>query len=223
VRLSLGLVAGVIGQIVLGGLAVEFDLRPPFVMGHFLLSQVLVWNAVVLHRRAAQPEGPVQPVVDPMAARFGRLVVAAAAVVLVLGTVVTAAGPHGGDERAVRLDVGLHEAARVHGLAVWLFLAIVLVGLGLLWRTGAPYDVIRRGEILLATIVAQAAIGYAQYFTGVPALLVGIHLAGATAVWVAVLHFHLGLFERRPPAGGRTPTPAEAPAAVLVPAGDLRP
>ena len=53
--LSLGLVAGVIGQIVLGGLAVLFELRPPFVMAHFLLSMLILWCAVVLHHRAGLP------------------------------------------------------------------------------------------------------------------------------------------------------------------------
>jgi hypothetical protein len=56
--LSLGLVAGVIGQIVLGGLTVLFELRPPFVIAHFLLSMVLVWNAVVLHHRAGHDGQP---------------------------------------------------------------------------------------------------------------------------------------------------------------------
>ena len=63
------------------------------------------------------------------------------------------------------------------------------------WR--AP-DAVRRGDLLLAALVAQAAVGYTQYFTGVPALLVGVHIAGATAVWVAVLRFNLGLTRHVP-------------------------
>ena len=58
VWLAVGLVLGVIGQIVLGGLVVLFHLFPPLVMGHFVLSMVLVANAVVLHHRAGWPDGP---------------------------------------------------------------------------------------------------------------------------------------------------------------------
>ncbi len=191
VWLSVGLVAGVVGQIVLGGLTVLFELRPPFVMAHFLVSMVLVANAVVLHWRAGRPPGPSRPVVDEDVRRLARLVVAATALVVVLGTVVTAAGPHGGDETAERLDVPLHRAAQVHGGAVVLLLAMVATVVTLLWRRGAATGVKRRGQVMVAVLLAQAAIGYVQYFTGVPALLVGFHVAGAAAVWIAVLRLHL--------------------------------
>src|SRR5206468_5475124 len=95
--LSAGLVAGVIGQIVLGGLVVLFDLAPPLVMGHFILSMLLVLDAVVLHHRAGLPDGAVtRPVVGREVVVMGRLLVVAAAIVLFLGTIVTASGPHPG-------------------------------------------------------------------------------------------------------------------------------
>jgi heme A synthase len=65
-----------------------------------------------------------------------------------------------------------------------------------LWRARqdrAPAEVQARGAVLLAVLCAQGAIGYIQYFSNVPPLLVAIHIAGATAVWVAVLRFRLGL------------------------------
>ena len=99
------------------------------------------------------------------------------------------------------------DVARFHGISVMLLLAITVVTLWRVRRVGAPRDAVRRGDVLLATLVAQAAVGYAQYFTGVPALLVGIHIAGATAVWVAALRFNLGLV-RRAPAGPASPGPA---------------
>ncbi len=198
VWLSLGLVAGVLGQIVLGGLTVLFELRPPFVMAHFLLSMVILANAVVLHWRAGRSEEPAPPVVGGDVRLLGRVIVATTALVVFLGTVVTAAGPHGGDETADRLDVPLHRAAQLHGTAVVLLLAMVVTMLVLLHRTGAPSDVRRRGAVLLGVLVAQAGVGYVQYFTGVPVVLVGIHIAGATAVWVAVLRFSLGLTATAP-------------------------
>jgi cytochrome c oxidase assembly protein subunit 15 len=74
---------------------------------------------------------------------------------------------------------------------VMLFLAVTLLVLWRLRKAGAGGDILRRSEVLLAVLVAQGALGYVQYFTGVPALLVGFHVAGATATWVAVLRLHL--------------------------------
>ena len=191
--LSLGLVAGVIGQIVLGGLTVLFELKPGFVMAHFLLSMVLLANAVVLHHRAGRPAGPTRPAVGRDVLALGRLGVASAALVIFLGTVVTSSGPHGGDEHAERLPFLLPDVARLHGIAVVLFLAVVVATLVRLRRAGVDQEILRRSEVLLAVVVAQAALGYVQYFTGVPALLVGFHVAGAVAVWVAVLRLLLAL------------------------------
>ena len=189
--LSLGLVGGVIGQIVLGGLTVIFELKPGFVMAHFLVSMVLIANAVVLHHRAGRRAGPTRPAVSRDLMALGRLGVASAALAIFLGTIVTSSGPHGGDEHAERLPFLLPDVARLHGIGVMLFLAVALVTLVRLRRAGVDATILRRSEVLLAVLVAQAALGYVQYFTGVPALLVGFHVAGATAVWVAVLRLHL--------------------------------
>ncbi|HEX2038224.1 MAG TPA: COX15/CtaA family protein [Acidimicrobiales bacterium] len=196
-RLSLGLVAGVVGQIVLGGLTVLFDLAPPFVMGHFLLSMVLLWNAVVLHVRAGRPDDDPAPPGDPGLTRMARLLVAATALAVVLGTVVTGSGPHGGDETAPRFDFELAEVTRLHGIAVAVLLGLVLYTVAGLVRSGAPVALVRRVEVLLAVLVAQAVVGYVQYFTDVPALLVGVHIAGAAAVWVSVVWFHCTVGESR--------------------------
>ncbi|HEX2119672.1 MAG TPA: COX15/CtaA family protein [Acidimicrobiales bacterium] len=189
--LSLGLVAGVIGQIILGGLTVLFELKPGFVMAHFLLSMVLLANAVVLHHRAGRPGGPTRLAVGSDVRALGRLEVATAALAIFLGTIVTSSGPHGGDEHAERLPFLLPDVTRLHGIAVALFLAVTLVTLWRLHQAGVDRTILRRSEILLAVLVAQAALGYVQYFTGVPALLVAFHVAGAAGVWVAVLRLHL--------------------------------
>jgi len=203
--LSAGLVAGVMGQIVLGGITVLFHLWPPLVMGHFLLSMAILADAVVLHHRAGlddrppdTPGGPSPgparrgPVVGPGLVPLGRLVVAFAGLAVFLGTIVTGAGPHGGDEKVARLPFLVPDVARLHGISVMLFLGLVLVTLWRLRRDGAPGALLRRGEILLAVAVAQAGVGYVQYFTGVPVVLVGVHIAGATAVWAASVVFLLG-------------------------------
>jgi cytochrome c oxidase assembly protein subunit 15 len=210
---SLGLVAGVVGQIVLGGLTVLFELAPPFVMGHFLLSMVLIWNAVVLHHRAGQPDGPTAPVVAGHLVALSRMVLVAASLVVFTGTVVTAAGPHAGDETARRLDVAVPDVARIHGASVVVLLVLTVAGLVLADRDRA--DLRFRGALrtLLAVLLAQAAIGYVQYFSGVPALLVGFHILGAVAVWIAVVR--VVLVVRAPVAVAGSPRPAP-PDAVLV-------
>jgi len=201
VWLSVGLVLGVVAQAVLGGISVLVDLEPPFVMAHFLLSIVLVWLAVLLHHRAGEPDGGAEPhpVVAPEVRAMGRILIAATILVLVTGTVVTGSGPHGGDEKAERLTFLVPDVARIHGIAENLFLLATLLTLWLLHRTSAPTVVRRRAQVLLAVLVAQAAVGYVQYFTGVPVLLVGVHVFGAVCVWIAVLEFHLGLWQRPEP------------------------
>jgi len=220
--LSLGLVAGVIGQIVLGGLTVLFELKPGFVMAHFLLSMVILADAVVLHDRAGRPDvvggggsgGRRAWTADRDLRWLGSLVVAAAGLVLILGTVVTSSGPHGGDETAERLQFALPEVARLHGAAVILFLGLTLVALWRLRSAGAPPGVLRRGEVVLAVSVAQAAIGYIQYFNGVPALMVGFHVAGAAAVWLVALRFRLSFTAPAPQAAADDGRLAEASVSV---------
>jgi cytochrome c oxidase assembly protein subunit 15 len=196
--LSLGLVLGIVAQIVLGGATVKHHLAPPYVMAHFLLSLLIVWDATVLHHRAGEERGTARPVVPPDLLATARLVVVSAALAIFLGTVVTGAGPHAGDTSAKRLDLDVAAVARFHGISVMFLTAVTVVTLWRLRRVGAPREAARRGDVLLAALVAQAAVGYTQYFTGVPALLVGIHIAGATAVWVAALRFNLGLVRRGP-------------------------
>lgn len=192
--LSAGLVGGVLAQIVLGGLVVLFDLAPGLVMLHFSVSMVLLWNAVVLHHRAGLPDGEPQPGPDPSLRTGGRMLAVAAALTIFLGTVVTGSGPHTGDrggEFIARLPFAVREATRFHSAAALLLIALAA---WMAWRTrsgGGP--VASRGSAMLAALVAQAGLGYVQYFTGVPALLVGFHIAGAVAVWTTVLRFILVL------------------------------
>lgn len=200
VWLSLGLVAGVLAQAVLGGVVVLVDLHPAAVAGHFLLSMVLVVNATVLLWRAGTPEGPTDLLVAPTDLTLSRAAMVVGAVILaVTGPVVTGAGPHAGDEKAPRFDILIPDVARLHSLSAWLFLALVLVLLVRLARHGSPAPVLGRGQALLALIVAQGAIGYLQYSRGIPAWLVALHIAGATAIAVVATWFHLGLRAPRDP------------------------
>ena len=145
--LSLGLVAGVVGQVVLGGITVLVDLHPLAVQAHMLLSMVLVATAVVLVRRAGEPDGGARrATVSAPARRLAWALATATGVAIVTGTVVTGAGPHAGDEEARRFDVAIAAAARVHGITVMVALALAVVLAVLVarrgQRPGAPADAV---------------------------------------------------------------------------------
>ena len=221
VWLSVGLVAGVFAQAVLGGLTVLFDLKPGFVMAHFLLSIVLLTNALVLVRRAGQPDAPAHAVVSARTITLGRVLLVLASVVLITGTVVTGAGPHSGGGKkddVSRLDLRIPDVARVHGTVVMIFLVAVLVMVWMLRRDRAPLNVQQRATLLLVVLVAQAGVGYVQYFNDIPAVLVGVHIAGATAVWSATVALYLGMFERTRVAPGTSPPDEGAADPLLAPA-----
>jgi cytochrome c oxidase assembly protein subunit 15 len=187
---SVGLVAGVLGQIVLGGVTVLVDLHPIAVQGHLLLSMVLVANATVLVRRAGEPDGVECNATVSSATRATAIALAAGASLAVFtGTLVTGAGPHAGDEDVRRFGFHIPTVARVHGVTVMVTIAIAL---GLLWRIGRQ----RRERAAMTPVMTtwlfvaalQAIVGYVQYFNGVPELLVGLHVAGATALMVVTTH-----------------------------------
>jgi cytochrome c oxidase assembly protein subunit 15 len=191
------------GQIVLGGLVVLFDLSPWLVLGHFALSMVLVWNAVVLHQRARMPDGRRVSTLSPLLTMMTRILVVLSMVVIFSGTIVTGSGPHSGahgDQFVERLPFAVHNVARLHGTAMLVFLAATLA-LGWMLRPGsvesnsaAAQRARRDLTTLLTVLVAQAAIGYVQYFSDVPPLLVGIHVAGATTLWITMVWFYLRRF-----------------------------
>jgi heme a synthase len=200
--LSLGLVAGVVGQIVLGGIVVLTHVHPAAVQGHFVLSMVILLNALVLQQRAAEPDGvPLEPTVPPALRRLTAALVTATFAVVVTGTVVTGTGPHGGDEEARRFGFDLSMVARIHSLTVLLTLA------GVLWlyrqsRRGAARQVLTGPiETVLWVGGAQAAIGWTQYLTGVPVFLVTFHIIGAIAFFWAIVRLHLAT--RAPRCGPR--------------------
>ena len=191
---SLGLVAGVIAQIVLGGLLVLTELDPRFTMGHFLLSMVLIWNAVVLDERARLAEPTARrPVVSASHRNLIRAVSAIGAVLLVTGTIVTGAGPHSGDEDAERLPFLVREVTRIHAVVAMTLLVLVLVAWRAVRTRPDAAGVSRRARRVAALLVVQGTVGYVQYFTGVPVLLVGIHILLASLTWIEIVRLHLSM------------------------------
>ncbi len=210
VVLAWGLVAGIFAEIVLGGETVLHKLAPQYVMAHFLLAVVLLVDAALLYHRSAQPERllggpaararalPARCLVRRGQLLAGQCMFGLTMVVVVLGTAVTSTGPHAGAPGVPRFGFSLHAVAQLHGTSVELLLALCVGTLWSLHRSRAPASVLRRGEMLLVVLAAQAGVGYAQYLSGDPVLLVGVHLAGATSVVLAMTAFNLGLYVRDP-------------------------
>jgi len=178
-------VAGAVAQAIIGIVTVYAHLNASVVAVHMLVSTTLVWASVYLalaYRNAPRREGaPLR--------WWLRLQTALTAVVVVLGSLVTGSGPHSGDEAVTaRLGFELEAITRVHALSVWAFVALLAY---LVWRVRAdrsvgPRNEVRRAWVVLAVVtLAQGAIGYTQYFTGLPAVVVAMHLGGAGALVAA--------------------------------------
>ena len=201
VALSVSLVGGVLIQAVIGGISVKVELAWFSVMVHFLASIVLVSAALVLHYRAGEQPGPYRSIVSARTQWAARFVLLLTIWVLVAGTLVTAAGPHGGDEKATRLGWQIPTVARLHSVSVWVLIAVIIGLFVMLRRDGAPQQALRCIEVLLLIGVAQGALGYYQYFNGIPALAVGFHVAGAVAVFGTAQWLQ---FTLRQPTGSET-------------------
>ena len=173
-------VVGVALQALIGGLSVLLDLHPGVVGVHLLISMALVAASAVLLYRHGEGDGPAVRLVPLRAVGISRALGVAAVIVLALGVVVTGAGPHGGDDDvAFRFAVDPVLVAKLHAGAVWIFLALLIALLVVLRRSDAPARARRAVLVLLAVTLAQGLIGYAQYLTGLPVVLVGLHMLGA--------------------------------------------
>ena len=187
VMLSWGLVAGVIGQIVLGGIVVLTDLHPLANQGHFVLSMILVANALILHQRAKIDLKPDLLSTLSGLQKLVRLTVVMGSLALITGTVVTGSGPHAGDEKARRFDLAITTVARIHGISVLVAIALLIL---VAWkmRQQRAQQLFGPLEMVLVIAILQATVGYVQYFNDIPALLVGIHVFGATMFFLSLIN-----------------------------------
>jgi heme a synthase len=195
---SLAVLASVLGNGVVGGIAVRGDLHPFLVQSHFLLAMLsIAFGLVAIHR--ARPEQVTSRATVGVTPLISRLVVGLGALVagaLATGTVVTGAGPHAGDETARRYGFDISTVAEIHSVTVWVavaaFLALVVV-----LRRDPPLSraLSRNVTTWMFIAVVQGGIGYLQYFNDVPAVLVAAHVAGATALWVVTVQFAQAVLE----------------------------
>jgi cytochrome c oxidase assembly protein subunit 15 len=187
--LAAGQVLGIVGQGVLGGITVLTDLHPLPVAGHLLLSMFLIAGAASLYSRREAPQFKVAAPTKTISV-LSQTHIAISFIVLILGTIVTGSGPHAGDEKAQRFGFDIRSVAILHADAV-----IFLMGLtiALLVAASVTKSTKKAIYIFFAISLAQGGVGYAQYLTGIPEILVAMHLAGATIFWIAAWRIRLSV------------------------------
>jgi cytochrome c oxidase assembly protein subunit 15 len=186
--LAIGQFLGIFGQGILGGITVLTDLNPIPVAGHLLLSIILIAGATSLYSRRYLPAVFVEA--ESLTSKISKAHIAISFLVIVLGTIVTGSGPHAGDAQAKRFGFDIRTVAWMHADVV-----IFLLGLTLAFYVAQGTSAKTKKTIKTFTLIAlaQGAIGYVQYFTGIPEVLVAAHLLGATLVWIAAWRIRLSV------------------------------
>ena len=174
-------ILGILGQGVLGGITVLTDLNPLSVASHFLLSTILIAAATSLHSRRRQPHVRTSST-QVRISRLSFFHILSAFVAIAMGTLVTGTGPHAGDLDAPRLNFSITTITRFHSASVWI---LILLSIYFYRSPDLRFETRRWLHIFFFITVLQGAIGYIQYFLGVPKLLVAAHLLGSVLVWIA--------------------------------------
>jgi cytochrome c oxidase assembly protein subunit 15 len=174
-------ILGILGQGILGGITVLTNLNPLAVGSHLLLSILLIAAAVSLHSRRHHPFVRT----SSSELRISRVSVIhtwLAFTAISIGTLVTGSGPHAGDVDAPRLNFSIITITRFHSASVWL---LMIVTIFFLLQKNLNFETKRWLQVFAALAIGQGALGYIQYFLGVPEGLVALHLLGSVLVWIA--------------------------------------
>jgi len=199
--------ASTVAQAVIGGITVLTGLLWWTVAIHLLASMTMVWLAVLLYVKIGEPDDDTAGISSESVPKPLRYLTALTAVALaaqlVSGTLVTGAGPHAGDKSITqpvpRLQVEITTLVHLHSSLLVAYLALVVgLGFGLL-AVHAPRPVIIRLGVLVVLVCAQGLVGTVQFFTGVPAALVAVHVLGAAACTAATAALWASLRERSKP------------------------
>jgi cytochrome c oxidase assembly protein subunit 15 len=199
---------GVLAQAVLGGIVVLTDLSPATVSLHFLLSSTILALAVTLYVRCAEGDGKPTRLVRREVRLFALATVGASALMLAAGTVVTGTGPLAGSTFVPRSGHGpayvpryhlpLEGVTQLHADIGWMLGTLAAALAICLQFTGAPARARRLGWVLLGLVGLQGVVGYSQYFSGLPAGLVWVHVTGSMLIWIAALLLMFATRDRGP-------------------------
>jgi heme a synthase len=200
--------ASTVLQAVLGGITVLTGLLWWTVAIHLLVSMLMVWLAVQLFVKIGEPDDGVPELLVPGPLRQLTVLSAAAlSVVLVTGTMVTGAGPHAGDKSiespVPRLGLDIVTLVYRHSALVTAYVSL-LIGLAFaLLAVRTPRPVTMRVVVLLVLVALQGVVGTVQFFTGVPAALVAVHVAGAAICTAATSALWASMRQRSIPEGAQ--------------------
>ncbi|MFF5029406.1 COX15/CtaA family protein [Streptomyces collinus] len=187
----------VMGNAVLGGIVVLVGLNPYTVAAHFLLSSALIAVATVMWQRTREGDGAPRPLVGKAVQQLVWFLVAASTLLIAVGTVVTGAGPHAGDSKEVaRIPIDWETVGKLHAVLAWIVVTLTFALWFVLKAVDAPRGPLGRTRELFLILLSQGVIGYVQYFTHLPEILVALHMLGSCLVWIGVLRVLLALRER---------------------------
>ncbi|MFI6940789.1 heme A synthase [Streptomyces sp. NPDC050418] len=191
----------VMSNAVLGGIVVLVGLNPYTVAAHFLLSTTLISVATVMWQRAREGDAAPRPLVGKAVRQLVWFLTVAAGLLIAVGTVVTGAGPHAGDSSEVhRIPLNWEDVSKLHAVLAWVVVSLTFALWFVLKAVDAPPGPLRRTRDLFLVLLGQGAIGYVQYFTDLPEVLVAAHMLGSCLVWIAIIRVLLSLRERPAPA-----------------------
>ncbi|MEW1600490.1 COX15/CtaA family protein [Streptomyces sp. NPDC093808] len=204
----------VMGNAVLGGIVVLVGLNPYTVAAHFLLSSALIAVATVMWQRTREGDAAPRPLVGRAVVQLVWFLVAVSVLLIAVGTVVTGAGPHAGDSSDVpRMPVDWEAVTKLHAVLAWIVVTLAFALWFVLKAVDAPSGPLARTRELFLILLAQGVIGYVQYFTDLPEVLVGAHMLGSCVMWIWVLRVLLSLRERpEETAPAAAPVPVQEPA-----------
>ncbi|MEJ7775163.1 MAG: COX15/CtaA family protein [Nocardioidaceae bacterium] len=200
-RIATVLAVGIPAQAVLGGVTVLTDLNPYVVALHLLLSLAMIGVAVVFLRRIDEEDRPPRPTVPHAVVVLTRVLFGVTWTVLYVGTVVTGSGPHAGDADSPRTGLRPAAVSQLHAELVFLLVGLTVGVLVAFSVTTAPERALRAVRWLLGIELAQGLVGFVQYFTDLPIVLVGLHVLGAALVSACATWVLLGTRDR----GSRRP------------------
>lgn len=176
-----------LAQALIGGITVNMDLHPATVMIHFLVSAVLVAASSVLYMRSIQPDAPRKTMVRKEVWWLGLGMSFALALTLIAGTVTTGTGPHAGDaENPPRFGFDLQFVTHIHAEIAIAFAMLVIAMLIALRLTKASQLARELSWWLLGAVALQATLGYMQVFSGLPIVMVAMHMLAASLLIVAM-------------------------------------
>ncbi|AWW40192.1 cytochrome B561 [Streptomyces sp. AS58] len=199
----------VMSNAVLGGIVVLVGLNPYTVAAHFMATTALITVAAVMWQRSREGDAPPRQLVGTAVRQLVWCMVAVTALLIVVGTVVTGAGPHAGDSSDVpRMPVDWETVSKLHAVLAWIVVTLTFALWFVLKAVAAPKAPLDRTRDLFLILLAQGVIGYVQYFTDLPEVLVGLHMFGSCLVWIGVLRVLLSLRERPELESADVPAPA---------------